>query len=75
MASQLGQTRPCPGQSERVLEPYCCCLWKEPVQKFSTTEDLRSLPKLSPKQQLDKLGGSEAFLQQQEQCLAVYTGR
>ncbi|WP_231863659.1 hypothetical protein [Eikenella sp. NML03-A-027] len=62
------------GQSERVLEPYCCCLWEEPVQKFST-EDLRSLPKLSPKQQLDKLGGSEAFLQRQEQCLAVHTGR
>ena len=58
------------GQSERVLEPYCRCLWEEPVQKLST-EDIRSLPKLSPQQQLDKLGGSEAFLQRQEQCLAA----
>ena len=57
------------GQSERVLEPYCRCLWEEPVQKLST-EDIRSLPKLSPQQQLDKLGG-EAFLQRQEQCLAT----
>ena len=57
-------------QSGRVLEPYCRCLWEEPVQKLST-EDIRSLPKLSPQQQLDKLGGSEAFLQRQEQCLAA----
>ncbi|OAM28830.1 hypothetical protein [Eikenella sp. NML01-A-086] len=73
MASQLGQNG-LAGQSERVLEPYCCCLWEESVQKLST-EDLRSLPKLSPKQQLDKLGGSEVFLQRQEQCLVVHTGR
>ena len=61
------------GQSGHVLEPYCRCLWEEPMQKLST-EDLRSLPKLSPQQQLDKLGGSEAFLQRQEQCLAAQVG-
>lgn len=53
------------GQGERVLEPYCRCLWEEPIRKLSG-DDLRSLPRLSPQQQLDKLGGAEAFVRRQE---------
>ncbi|MBH5330251.1 hypothetical protein H9Q10_11310 [Eikenella sp. S3360] len=58
------------GQGERVLEPYCRCLWEEPIGRLSE-DDLRSLPRLSPQEQLDKLGGSAAFEQRQAQCLAA----
>lgn len=58
------------GQGGRIIELYCRCLWEEPIRQLSE-QDIRSLPNLPPQQQLDKLGGSEAFLQRQERCLML----
>lgn len=58
------------GQEGRIIEPYCRCLWEEPIRQLSD-QDIRSLPNLTPQQQLDKLGGSKAFLQRQERCLML----
>lgn len=56
------------GQTERVIEPYCRCVWEEPLSKL-TAADIRAFPEMSPQEQLAKLGGSDVFLQRQTQCL------
>lgn len=58
------------GQTERVIAPYCRCVWEEPLKRL-TDADIRAFPEMSPQQQLEKLGGAEAFLQRQENCLAA----
>lgn len=57
------------GQTERVIEPYCRCVWEDPLSKL-TDADIRAFPNMAPQEQLDKLGGAEAFLQRQNRCLA-----
>lgn len=58
------------GQTERVIEPYCRCVWEEPLSKL-TDADIRNFPEMTPQQQLEKLGGEQAFLQRQDSCLAA----
>lgn len=58
------------GQTEHVIEPFCRCVWEAPLAKLSD-DDLRNFSKLDTEAQLDKLGGAQAFLQRQEQCLAA----
>ncbi|MDO4694613.1 MAG: hypothetical protein Q4A62_08340 [Eikenella sp.] len=58
------------GQTERVIEPFCRCVWEAPLSKISH-EDLRHFSAFDAATQLEKLGGEQAFLQRQEQCLAA----
>lgn len=58
------------GQSERIILPYCRCVWEEPLNKLSE-HDIRHFPEMSAQEQLAKLGGEAAFLARQTQCLAA----
>ena len=58
------------GQTERVIQPYCVCFWEEPLSRL-TDADIRKFPEMSRQEQIDKLGGAEAFLQRQDSCLAA----
>jgi len=57
------------GQGDKVIADYCTCMWDKPLDKLSE-EQIRSLGKLSPQEQLDLLGGAQAFEDRDRQCVA-----
>ena len=52
-----------------LVAQYCVCMWDEPLQKLSA-QQIQSFAKISPAQQLELLGGAEAFSQRDAQCIA-----
>lgn len=53
----------------KLAENYCKCMWNKPLDKLSE-EQIRSLGKLNPQEQLDLLGGAQAFEARDRQCVA-----
>lgn len=62
------------GQSERVINDYCICMWDEPLEKLSEKQ-IQSLSSISPQEQLNLLGGVQAFEARDKQCVASLTAR
>ncbi|MDO4657782.1 hypothetical protein [Kingella sp. (in: b-proteobacteria)] len=52
-----------------LVAQYCVCMWDEPLQKLSA-QQIQSFAKISPTQQLELLGGAEAFNHRDAQCIA-----
>lgn len=52
----------------KLVSNYCVCMWDEPLQKLSAKQ-IQSFAKLTPQQQLDLLGGEQAFTARDTQCL------
>ena len=57
------------GQSDKVILNYCVCMWDEPLEKLNHNQ-LKSMSKISPEEQLALLGGAEAFNARDKQCMA-----
>ncbi|OSI36152.1 hypothetical protein [Neisseria dumasiana] len=62
------------GKSEQVIHNYCICMWDEPLEKLSEKQ-IQSLSSLSPQEQLDLLGGVQAFEARDQQCIASLTAK
>ena len=62
------------GQSERVINDYCVCMWDEPLEKLSEKQ-IQSLSSISPQEQLNLLGGVQAFEARDKQCVASLTAQ
>ena len=56
-------------QSDKVILNYCVCMWDEPLEKLNHNQ-LKSMSKISPEEQLALLGGAEAFNARDKQCIA-----
>ncbi|STZ75716.1 hypothetical protein [Bergeriella denitrificans] len=56
-------------QSQAVVADYCVCMWEEPLEKLSY-QQVENFSKISAQEQLDLLGGSEAFEARDRQCIA-----
>lgn len=56
-------------KSNQVIQDYCVCMWDEPLEKLSE-EQIQSLSSLGPREQLNLLGGAEAFEARDKQCIA-----
>lgn len=56
------------GQSAKVIEPYCVCMWHDPLEAMSA-EEIKAFSQMPPTEQLDKLGGEAAFGARHESCL------
>lgn len=57
------------GQSDKMIVDYCVCMWDEPLEKLNHNQ-LKSMSKISPEEQLALLGGAEAFNARDKQCIA-----
>ncbi len=53
----------------KLVAQYCVCMWDEPLQKLSA-QQIQSFAKISPQEQLNLLGGEQAFTQRDTQCVA-----
>ena len=58
------------GRSEQVIGDYCVCMWNEPLEKL-TEKQIQSLGSLSTEEQLNLLGGVQAFEARDRQCIAA----
>lgn len=63
--NKLGLTDP----DGRWVASYCVCMWDEPLQKLSA-QQIQSFSKISPEEQLNLLGGEQAFNERDRQCIA-----
>lgn len=54
----------------KLVAQYCVCMWDEPLQKLST-QQIQSFAKISSAEQLQLLGGQEAFSARDKQCIAA----
>lgn len=54
----------------KLVAQYCVCMWDEPLQKLSAKQ-IQSFAKISPDEQLNLLGGKEAFMMRDQQCMAA----
>lgn len=62
------------GQSEWVINDYCICMWDEPLEKLSEKQ-IQSLSSISSQEQLNLLGGVQAFEARDKQCVASLTAQ
>lgn len=53
----------------RLVAEYCVCMWDAPLQKLSDKQ-IQSFAKISTQEQLDLLGGEQAFAARDKQCVA-----
>lgn len=53
----------------KLVAQYCVCMWDEPLQKLSDKQ-IQSFAKISTEEQLNLLGGAQAFEQRDKQCVA-----
>ncbi|MCG7656955.1 hypothetical protein [Wielerella bovis] len=53
----------------KLVAQYCVCMWDEPLQKLSAKQ-IQSFSKISPQEQLALLGGEQAFVERDRQCVA-----
>ena len=56
------------GQSDKLIQGYCVCMWDEPLEKL-TEKQIQSMSKMSAEEQLDLLGGAVAFEARDKQCV------
>ncbi len=56
------------GQSDKVIEPYCVCMWDEPLEAMSAKE-IKAFSQMTPDEQLQKLGGEASMVARHQQCL------
>ena len=56
------------GQSDKLIQSYCVCMWDEPLEKL-TEKQIQSMSKMSAEEQLDLLGGAAAFEARDKQCV------
>ena len=61
-------------QDGKLVAAYCVCMWEQPLDKLSQKQ-LGKFSRLTPQQQLDLLGGAQAFETRDKQCLAALKGR
>ncbi|HFC8536684.1 TPA: hypothetical protein ACFP4Y_001032 [Neisseria bacilliformis] len=61
-------------QDGKLVTAYCVCMWEQPLDKLSQKQ-LGKFSRLTPQQQLDLLGGAQAFETRDKQCLAALKGR
>lgn len=54
----------------KLVAQYCVCMWDEPLQKLSA-QQIQSFAKISSTEQLQLLGGQEAFSARDKQCIAA----
>lgn len=54
--------------SKRVVADYCVCMWNDPLQKLGVKQ-IQSFAKISQQEQLELLGGQEAFIQRDKMCM------
>ncbi|XXQ69291.1 hypothetical protein ACKLNO_05365 [Neisseriaceae bacterium B1] len=54
----------------KLVAQYCVCMWDEPLQKLSA-QQIQSFSKITPAEQLNLLGGQEAFSARDKQCIAA----
>lgn len=57
------------GKGEQVIADYCICMWDAPLEKLSQKQ-IQSFGKISANEQLNLLGGVEAFEARDKQCVA-----
>ena len=69
LLSQCAMSKPQAKQNSKLATDYCTCMWDKPLDKLSE-DQIRSLGKLSPQEQLDLLGGAQAFEERDKQCVA-----
>lgn len=62
------------GQSDKVIQDYCTCMWDEPLEKLSEKQ-IQSMSKISAQEQLELLGGVAAFEARDQQCVAGLKNR
>ena len=65
---QALQSKQLTDPDQKLIQQYCVCMWDEPLQKLSDKQ-LQSLSKLSATEQLNLLGGEQAFARRDQQCL------
>lgn len=53
---------------QELIQQYCVCMWDAPLQKLSDKQ-LQSFSKLSAAEQLQLLGGEQAFSERDQLCL------
>ena len=61
-------------QDGKLVAAYCLCMWQEPLDKLNHNQ-LKTFSSLAPQQQLDLLGGADAFNKRDKQCLAALKGK
>lgn len=54
-------------ESGQLVKQYCVCMWQEPLSQLSE-QQIQSFAKLSTQEQLQLLGGEEAFITRDKQC-------
>lgn len=54
--------------NERMVADYCICMWNDPLQKLGVKQ-IQSFSKISQEEQLNLLGGKEAFIQRDQMCM------
>ncbi|WP_314342810.1 hypothetical protein [Simonsiella muelleri] len=53
---------------ERMAADYCVCMWNDPLQKLGVKQ-IQSFAKISQEEQLNLLGGKDAFIQRDKMCM------
>lgn len=53
---------------ERMAADYCVCMWNDPLQKLGVKQ-IQSFAKISQEEQLNLLGGKEAFIERDKMCM------
>lgn len=53
----------------KLVAQYCVCMWDEPLQKLSA-QQIQSFAKISDEERLNLLGGKDAFVARDQQCMA-----
>ena len=53
---------------ERMVAEYCICMWNDPLQKLGVKQ-IQSFAKISQEEQLNLLGGKDAFIQRDKMCM------
>ena len=61
-------------QDGKLVAAYCLCMWQEPLDKLNHNQ-LKTFSSFAPQQQLDLLGGADAFNKRDKQCLAALKGK
>lgn len=56
------------GKSDAIIRPYCECMWMPALDKMSVS-DMKAFFKKTPRQQIQVLGGENAMIAHNKQCM------
>lgn len=56
------------GQSDKIIKPYCVCMWGKTLEAMSTDE-IKAFSQMQPVERLRKLGGEKNMVARHQQCL------